>query len=140
MQIPLVLAGRVKIRTRKSRMQNPKDVKSVEPELLDLEYADTDEPTAGDWQPTGRIVHDERGNALWKWRGDTSSSDDTTASGVLKYIDPMDLKVEGQPDEPASSNRNVPKVRDAGGGYDPYNQDVARGKANKPGNGGRGKV
>jgi hypothetical protein len=121
-------------------MQYPKDVKSVEPELLDLEEADTDEPTGSGWQPTGRIVHDERGNALWKWRGDTSSTDtDPTSSGVLKYIDPTDLAVEGQVKEPASSSRSPTKVRDAGGGYDPYNQDVARSKT-VPGKGGRGKV
>ena len=120
-------------------MRNPKDVKSVEPELLDLEEADIDEPTDGGWQPTGRIVHDERGNALWKWRGETSSSDDATTSGVLKYIDPLDLKVEGQLEEPRSSSRSPAKIRDAGGGYDPYNQDVARSKANMPLKGGRGK-
>ena len=118
-------------------MQYPKDVKSVEPELLDLEEADTDEPTGSGWQPTGRIVHDERGNALWKWRGETSSTD-TTSSGVLKYIDPTDLAVEGQVGEPAASSRSPAKVRDAGGGYDPYNQDVARSKT-VPGKGGRGK-
>jgi hypothetical protein len=120
-------------------MRNPKDVKSVEPELLDLEEADTDELTASGRQPIGRIVHDERGNALWQWRGDTSSTDTETTSGVLKYIDPMDLAVEGQLEEPASSSRSPTKVRDAGGGYDPYNQDVARSKANMPGKGGRGK-
>ena len=118
-------------------MRNPQDVKSVEPELLDPEAADTDEPTAGGRQPTGRIVHDERGNALWKWRGDTSSTD--TTSGVLKHIDPTDLTVEGQRGESGGSSRDPPKVRDAGGGYDPYNQDVARSKAGKPGKGGRGK-
>jgi hypothetical protein len=120
-------------------MKNPKDVKSVEPELLDLEEADTDDLTASGRQPTGRIVHDERGNALWKWRGDTSSTDVTTTSGVLKYIDPLDLAVEGQREEPGSSSRSPTKVRDAGGGYDPYNQDVARIKAGIPGNGRRGK-
>jgi len=118
-------------------MKNPKDVKSVEPERLDLDAADTDEPTAGSRQPTGRIVHDERGNALWKWRGDTSSTD--TTSGVLKYIDPADLEVEGQRGESGGSSRNLTEVRDSGGGYDPYNQDVARSKT-VPGRGGRGKV
>ena len=117
-------------------MKNPKDVKSVELELLDLEPVDTDELTAGGRQPTGRIVHDERGNALWKWRGDTSSTD--TASGVLKYIDPTDLEVEGQRGESGSSSRKPTEVRDAGGGYDPYNQDVARTKAAPPIKGRRG--
>ena len=109
-------------------MKNPEDVKSVEPDLLDLDAAGTGELTAGSRQPTGRIVHDERGNALWKWRGDTSSTD--TTSGVLKHIDPTDLEVEGQRGESSSASRNPPQVRDEGGGYDPYNQDVPRSKAN----------
>ena len=40
--------------------------------------------------PAGRIVHDERGNARWKWRGDDTDSNDEP-SGVLKHIDPADL-------------------------------------------------
>jgi hypothetical protein len=117
-------------------MKNPKDVKSVEPELLDLDAAGTDELAASGRQPTGRIVHDERGNALWKWRGDMSSTD--TTSGVLEHIDPTDLEVEGQRGESAGSSRNLTKVRDEGGGYDPYNQDLPRSKANLPRKGGRG--
>jgi hypothetical protein len=118
-------------------MKNPRNVKSVDLDLVDPGAADTDESAASGRQPTGRIVHDERGNAVWKWRGDTSSTD--TTSGVLKYIDPLDLTVEGQRDKSEGSSRNVPKERDPGGGYDPYNQDVARSKAVKPGKGGRGK-
>jgi hypothetical protein len=121
-------------------MKNPKDDNSVEPEVLYLEEADTDELTVTGRLPTGRIIHDERGNALWKWRGDTSSADTETTSGVLKYIDPMDLAVEGQVEGSGSSSRSPPKIRDAGGGYDPYNQDVARSKkTGVPGKGGRGK-
>ena len=75
------------------------------------------EPLSDDDLPAGRIVHDERGNALWKWRGDTSSSDTTDASGILKYIDPLDLAMEGQESS---------ETPDVGGGYDPYNQSGAR--------------
>ncbi len=114
-------------------MKNPKDVKSVEPERLDFDAVDTDEPTPSSRQPTGRIVHDERGNALWKWRGDTSSTD--TTSGILKHIDPSDLQVEGQRGESGRSSPNLTEVRDEGGGYDPYNQDVARTRAGKGGRG-----
>jgi hypothetical protein len=71
--------------------------------------------------PAGRIVHDERGNALWKWRGDETDSSDEQ-SGVLKYIDSTDLTVEGG--KPAG-------IPDSGGGYDPYNQGRARPKPKK---------
>jgi hypothetical protein len=74
--------------------------------------------------PAGRIVHDERGNALWKWRGDTSSTDST--SGILKYIDPADLAVEGG--EPGRPGETPPGVTDSRGGYDPYNQGRPRRK------------
>jgi len=47
--------------------------------------------------------------------------------------------VEGQRGESGSSGPNLTKVRDAGGGYDPYNQDVARGKPDLPGKGKRGR-
>jgi hypothetical protein len=87
--------------------------------------------------PAGRIVHDDRGNALWKWRGDTSSADST--SGILKHLDPLDLKVEGQDTVPAALNSNRPRGPDAGGGYDPYNKVEPRSKPVISGKDGRGK-
>jgi hypothetical protein len=63
-------------------------------------------------QPTGRIVHDARGNAIWLWVGD----DSTTGSGIPELFAAGDLKVEGHSDRYARAKRF-----DAGGGYDPYN-------------------
>ena len=82
------------------------DVKYAEPELTEPEV---DRLLATGRQPSGRIVHDERGNAVWKWFGDNSATGYT--SPVLENINPLDLKVEGRS-----------RVFDAGGGYDPYNQ------------------
>jgi hypothetical protein len=63
-------------------------------------------------QPTGRIVHDARGNAIWLWVGDAS----TTGNGILELFAAGDLKVEGHSGRYARAKRF-----DAGGGYDPYN-------------------
>jgi hypothetical protein len=97
-------------------MMTPKDVNS-RPE------ADLSATTGS--LPLGRIVHDDRGNAVWKWRGENSSTEETT-SGVLKHIDPVDLSVEGQGSAPVRPGATRVRAPDAGGGYDPYNQDQAR--------------
>jgi hypothetical protein len=99
-------------------------------------------PGGGDGvRPAGRIVHDDRGNAVWNW-GDANRSD--TTSRVLKRLEVPDLQIEGQ-DEPARHpvkaktatgmqptrpGQHAPKsqgrtpIVDAGGGYNPYNLTV----------------
>jgi hypothetical protein len=119
-------------------MASAKHIEAVNPEPLDLEKIDIEPMSDGGDYPAGRIVHDERGNAVWKWYGDTSSDDTDTTSGVLKYIDPADLEVNGRGDTPGpmSPKSTVP---DAGGGYDPYNQSGALNKSRAPVKSGRGK-
>lgn len=99
-------------------MPTDKTIKSFRPHLAESELYSAD----GEYLPSGRIVHDERGNAVWKWYGDDDDTDTDstgTGTGLLEYVDPDDLKVEGQ--DPSTA-------LELGGGYDPYNQVQPRKK------------
>ena len=76
----------------------------------------------------GRIVHDDRGNAVWNWVKGTGRFCIDSTSALLKKLDFGDLKVEGEKDE---GLRLDDPGRDSGGGYDPYNQKIAP-KKSKP--------
>ena len=104
-------------------MTTREDVKYEEPELTEPEI---DRLLTTGCQPSGRIVHDARGNAVWKWFGDNATTGYT--SPVLENINPLDLKVEGRS-----------RVFDAGGGYDPYNQGEPRIRTGIPKTASRGK-
>jgi hypothetical protein len=118
-------------------MTTRKDVKPVEPKPAEDVVPGTGRPAATGRQTVGRIVHDDRGNAVWKWGGDTSTTH--TTSGILKHLDPNDLKVEGQGNGGGGSSGSRMRVFDAGGGYDPYNQGEPRTKTGISKKGGRGK-
>ena len=81
--------------------------------LPDAAPAKDPDPLAG---RSGRIVHDERGNAIWDWVKETSRIVIDSTSRLLKRLEVPELKVEDTHDDPLSLEAD----RDPGGGYDPY--------------------
>jgi hypothetical protein len=89
---------------------------------------DAAKPARAETKPTGRITHDERGNAVWNFGNDTSRT--AGASTILRKLDAPDLQVEGQPSAPArakspAKRKETPK-HDEGGGYNPYDAPAKR--------------
>ena len=77
----------------------------------------------------GRVVHDSRGNAVWDFLKETGRMAIESTSRLLRRLEIPELKVEDKKDE----ELRLESDRDAGGGYDPYNQ----GKSSTPGRGRR---
>jgi hypothetical protein len=65
---------------------------------------------------SGRVVHDERGNAVWHWVKETSRVAIESTSRLLRKLEVPELKVE----ETQDNELRIEPDRDAGGGYDPY--------------------
>jgi hypothetical protein len=70
----------------------------------------------------GRVVHDERGNAVWDWVKDTTRIAIDSTSRLLKRLEVPELKVEGEKD----TELRIEPERDPGGGYDPYGKTAPR--------------
>jgi hypothetical protein len=75
-------------------------------------------PASGERGPTGKVRHDERGNAVWDWLAQTSRVCIEATSRLLKKLETPELKIEEKKDEQL---RIMPDPS-TGGGYDPYNQ------------------
>jgi hypothetical protein len=74
---------------------------------------------------TGRIVHDSRGTAVWDWLKDTGRAAIDSTSRLLRKLELPELKVQDEKDD----ELRLESHKDAGGGYDPYNQGKqSRGK------------
>ena len=83
------------------------------PAASEKPQAPAQDPYAG---RSGRVVHDERGNAVWDWVKDTARIAIDSTSRLLKKLEVPELKMEDTQNNPLS----VEPDRDAGGGYDPY--------------------
>lgn len=68
--------------------------------------------------PSGRVRHDDRGNAVWDWLKETGRNAIGTTSRLLRKLELPHLKVEDKDDE----ELRIQDDRNPGGGYDPYNQ------------------
>ena len=82
-------------------------------------------PGSRDEIPSGRVSHDDRGNAVWDWLKDTGRNAIESTSRLLRKLELPQLKVEEKKDE----ELRIQSDRDSGGGYDPYNQST---KPQKP--------
>ena len=80
-------------------------------------------PSSTQPQPaTGKVVYDERGNAVWDWLKQTGRNAIESTTRLLRKLEAPDLKVE-QPEE--EELRIQPDGGTyPGGGYDPYNQPI----------------
>lgn len=79
-------------------------------------------PRTVDDIPTGKVVHDDRGNAVWDWMKNSGRHAIESTSRLLKKLELPELKFEDAKDE----ELRITPDPSTGGGYDPYNQ------ANKP--------
>lgn len=79
---------------------------------------------SGTTESSGRVRHDDRGNAVWDWSLDTVVFDALSSSALIRHLDVADLKMQGSPDLalPIADH-------DSGGGGDPYNFRGADGRA-----------
>jgi len=75
-------------------------------------------PAQSGEQGSGRVVHDARGNAVWHWVKETGRIAIESTSRLLRKLELPELKTEEKKDE----ELRLESDRDAGGGYDPYNQ------------------
>jgi hypothetical protein len=90
--------------------------------------SNTAKPGGAQPSATGKVVHDDRGNAVWDWLKETSRIAIESTTRLLRKLESPELKVEDTHDEELRIMPDPGKC--AGGGYDPYNQ---ANKSRKPG-------
>jgi len=67
---------------------------------------------------SGRVVHDERGNAVWDWLAKTGRNAVESTSALLKKLEAPELSLEDSDDR--HTKLELEDKPCAGGGYDPY--------------------
>ena len=75
----------------------------------------------------GRIEHDSRGNAVWKWDKGSDPNSTASTSKMLRKLDLANLQVEGATPaesraETSASNEPMEKGSSYGPGYNPYDR------------------
>ena len=68
----------------------------------------------------GKVVHDERGHAVWQWVKETSRIAIESTSRLLRKLEAPELKME----DPKDEELRIMSDSSPGGGYDPYNQPI----------------
>jgi hypothetical protein len=68
--------------------------------------------------PTGKVVHDDRGNAVWDFLKNTGRHALESTSRLLRKLELPELKFE----DPKDEELRIMPDPSTGGGYDPYNQ------------------
>jgi hypothetical protein len=76
------------------------------------------DPNAARPGSSGRVRHDERGNAIWDWVTTTTKNAILSATSLLKKLDSTELSLEETPAEKEKSAM-LPQKR-PGGGFNPY--------------------
>ncbi len=71
-----------------------------------------------DHVPTGKVVHDDRGNAVWDFLKTTGRHAIESTSRLLRKLEMPELKFE----DPKDEELRIMPDPSTGGGYDPYNQ------------------
>jgi hypothetical protein len=71
----------------------------------------------------GRILHDSRGNAVWKWDKVSDPSSTASTSKMLRKLDLASLRLEDAAPEPdEKTDREKKKGSGYGPGYNPYDR------------------
>ena len=71
---------------------------------------------------TGKVVHDERGNAVWDWLKQTGRNAIESTTRMLRKLETPELEVEQPHEEELRIQPDSGSC--SGGGYDPYNQPI----------------